>query len=282
MDISGEQDQQAGLRTAIADENIDINMLVLPAAVSTIREKLLGNVTQLSNLLASYTWRDVRVVSINEESRGLLTQISNQIRTWVEQSFASQEPQVRETIVNYLTGNIILDYNRAKRSSLDSFIGKTRSKLGEDPGTEITMQRLQSEVDSYKKFYDLFVSHSQNAAINQSAIKVEAEAKYTVIIPATMPLSPDSPKRFRIFAMGLALGLALGFGAIVTVELLDDSFKKVEDISEYLGLPVIGTIPRMELPYSGSSKKHIPLIIGVAISFLLIIVIVFLHLKRNG
>jgi uncharacterized protein involved in exopolysaccharide biosynthesis len=282
MDITGEQEQQAGLRAAIADENIDIITLVLPANINTLRDKLLDNVTQLSSLLTSYTWKDVRVVSINEESRGLITEIATQTRVWVGQRFMAQAPEVRETIINYLSGNIILDFNRAKRASLDSFIGKTRSKLGEDPGTEITMQRLQSEVDSYKKFYDLFVSHSQNAAINQSAIKVEAEAKFTIIKPATLPLSPDSPRRFRIFGMGLALGLALGFGAIMTVELLDDSFKKVEDVTEFLGLPVIGTIPRMELPFGNSSKKRIPLIIGIAISFLLIIIIIFLHLKKNG
>jgi polysaccharide biosynthesis transport protein len=282
MDIAGERDEQANLRTALAKENVDVNTLVLPANVNALQEKLVGNVTQLSNLLADYTWRDVRVVSINEDSRTLIGEITSQIRLWAEQRYADQTPGVREIIINYISGNIVMDFNSAKRAGLDSFIGKTRARLGEDPGTEITMERLQSEVDNYKKFYDLFVSHSQNAAINQSAIKVEAEAKYTIIKPATLPLVPDSPKKFRIFGMGLALGLALGFGAIMTVELLDDSFKRVEDVTEFLKLPVIGTIPKMDLPFGNSSKKKIPIAIGIAFSFLLIILIVFMHFKKNG
>jgi uncharacterized protein involved in exopolysaccharide biosynthesis len=282
MDIAGEQDQQANLRTALADENVDISALVLPSNINTLRDRLIGNVSQLSDLLANYNWRDVKVVSINEESRSLINEITNQIRTWVEQRFTDKSPDVREVVVEYLSGNIIMDFNRTKRASLDTYIGKTRTKLGEDPGTEITLQRLQSEVDSYKKFYDLFVSHSQNAAINQSAIKVEAEAKYTIIKPASLPLSPDSPKKFRILVMGLALGFALGFAAIMAVELLDDSFKKVEDVTEFLKLPVIGTIPRMELPFSDTSRKRVPLIIGAVISLSLILFIAFLHFKKNG
>ncbi len=282
MDISGEQDQQAGLRSALDVEDFDVKTLVLPANINTLQERLLGNVSKLSDLLTSYNWRDVKVIGLNEESRGLIDQIGTQIRTWVEQRYADRPQNVRETVINYLTGNIILDFNRAKRASLDSYIGKTKSRLGQDPATEITIQRMQSEIDSYKKFYDLFVSHSQNAAISQSAKKVEAEAKYTVIKPASLPLSPDSPNRIRIFGMGLALGMALGFGAIMMVELLDDSFKKVEDVTEYLKLSVVGTIPRMDLPFKGSSRKRLPVILGALISLLLVVFIVFLKYKKNG
>jgi succinoglycan biosynthesis transport protein ExoP len=279
MDISGEQDRQSDLRSALDTEDFDVNTLILPADISTLQEKLLGNISKLSDLLTSYNWRDVKVVSVNEESRGLIDQITSQIRLWVEQRYADQPQNVRDTVIDYLTGNIVLDFNRAKRASLDSYIGKTKSRLGQDPATEIT---IQSEIDSYKRFYDLFVSHSQNAAISQSAKKVEAEAKYTIIKPASLPLAPDSPNRFRILGVGLALGLALGFGAIMIVELLDDSFKRVEDITEYLKLPVVGTIPRMELPFGGSAKKRLPVILGAVISFLLVAFIVFLKYKKNG
>jgi succinoglycan biosynthesis transport protein ExoP len=282
MDISGEQDQQTGLRGALDEDGVDVNTLVLPANISSLQDKLLGNISNLSDLLTSYNWRDVKVVGINEESRSLINEISRQIRLWVDQRYADRSQDVRESIVNYLAGKIVLDFNRTKRAGLDGYIGKTKARLGQDPATEITMNRLQSEIDSYRRFYDLFVSHSQNAAISQSAKKVEAEAKFSIIKPASLPLSPDSPNRLRILAMGLALGMALGFGAIVIVELLDASFKKVEDVTEYLKLPVVGTIPRMDLPFKGSSKKRLPVIVGAVISFLLMVFIVFLKYKKNG
>ena len=282
LDIASQQDHQAGLRSAIDAENIDITTLNLPAEIDSQKAKLLGISERLSQLLSNYNWRDVKVLNLNEESRLLIEQITAEIHSWVQQQFPDRPLATQTTIEQYFTGNIILDYNRAKRASLDMYIGQTKSRLAQDPATAITIERLQSEIDSYKRFYDLFVSHSQNAAINQSAKKVEAEAKFTIIKPASMPLSPDSPKRIRILLMGLGLAITIGLGAILLVELLDNSFKKVEDVHEYLHLSVLGTIPRMDLPFSSLAKKRIPIAIGVSLSFLLVILIIFLNFKKNG
>jgi len=282
IDISERQDHQAGLRTLLDAENVTVSDLVLPAKIMGNREKLLNITSRLSELLTNYSWKDLRVYNLNEESRTLILSISDDIRDWAEQRHADLSSDATETISQYLSGNIILDYERSKRATLDRYISQTRIRLGEDPATEVTMQRLQSEIDSYKKFYDLFVSHSQNAAINQSAKKVEAEAKYTIIKPASLPLAPDSPKRVKILGMGVALGLMLGFGAIMVMELLDSSFKKVEDLSEFLNIPVIGTIPKMNLPFGNVSKKRVPIAIGVSVSFILVLLIIFLNFRKNG
>ena len=46
--------------------------------------------------------------------------------------------------------------------------------------------------------------------------------------------------------MGIMLGLIVGCAAALLVEMLDNSFKKVEDVEEMLGLPVIGVTPKIE------------------------------------
>jgi succinoglycan biosynthesis transport protein ExoP len=60
-----------------------------------------------------------------------------------------------------------------------------------------------------------------------------------------MPLGPVSPDRMKILAMGIVLGLAIGGAAVLVVELMDTSFKKVEDVEEILGLRVIGISPKV-------------------------------------
>ncbi|OGC89760.1 MAG: hypothetical protein A2W25_02635 [candidate division Zixibacteria bacterium RBG_16_53_22] len=282
LDISNQQDIQAALRTRLDQENVDMASISLPAPVTAKRDKLLNTASRLSDLLASYDWRDIRIYSLNEEARNLIVELTNDIGAWVEERFPNYSQELRSLIGEYFTGNIKIDFNRAKRAILDQYILKAKTMVGEDPATEITMARLQSEINSYERFYDLFVSHSQNAAISQSAKKVEAEAKFTIIRAAPLPLSPDSPNRIRILGMGIALGLMIGVGAIMLVELLDNSFKKVEDVTEHLQLPVIGTIPRMEIPFSDTGKRKVPIAIGVSVSFILVLLIIFLNFKRNG
>jgi capsular polysaccharide biosynthesis protein len=50
----------------------------------------------------------------------------------------------------------------------------------------------------------------------------------------------------KIGLMGLALGLVIGGGAVLLVELLDTSFKRVEDVEEVLGVKVLATVPKIE------------------------------------
>jgi capsular polysaccharide biosynthesis protein len=59
-------------------------------------------------------------------------------------------------------------------------------------------------------------------------------------------LAPIYPDRLRIIALGCALGLVLGFAAVLLAEVLDNSLRSIEDTEDYLGLKVLGTIPRIE------------------------------------
>jgi len=56
----------------------------------------------------------------------------------------------------------------------------------------------------------------------------------------------------------------------------------VEDVEKYLGIRVMGTIPRMTLPFGSNLKRKIPIFVGAGISFLLVILIIFLKFKTNG
>jgi len=41
------------------------------------------------------------------------------------------------------------------------------------------------------------------------------------------------------------LGLAFGFSIILGLETIDASIKNVEDVTKYIGVPVLATIPRI-------------------------------------
>jgi len=79
--------------------------------------------------------------------------------------------------------------------------------------------------------------------------------------------------------MGIAVALTFGAAIIVLMEILDSSFIKIEDLESFTGLKVLGTIPRMELPYESGLKRKIPYIIGAGISFMLVVLILFLRSK---
>jgi len=278
-EISSLEGKQREYRGLLLAEGLNVNSINFPFELSGDRNRLLANIEKLTDLLTKHSWRDPKVLNLNEEAKNMLTDLNNRIKIYIETEYSDKSIAIRETISKYLTGELAIEFNLSKRKTLDQSIVTIKSRLTDNPDSEVTMDRLQSEVDNYKTLYDLFVKHSQYAAIDQSARKVEAEAKFSIIKPASLPLGPQSPDKRRLLLMGIIIGLTFGAGIIVLMEILDSSFNKIEDIEGFIGLKVLGTIPRMELPYDSRIKRKIPYIIGAGISFMLVALILFLRSK---
>ncbi len=72
--------------------------------------------------------------------------------------------------------------------------------------------------------------------------KKQAPIKATVVDPASLPMSPVSPKPLRNLGLAAVLGLLLGAGLAVAREMLDTTVKTPDDVSGIANMPVMGTI----------------------------------------
>ena len=80
----------------------------------------------------------------------------------------------------------------------------------------------------------------------------------------------------RLALLGCVMGTLLGFSLIFLVEYLDHSLTTVEEVEQYLGLPVLGTIPRMILRTSKRGRKvriAVFLVLGMLVVVLIVIFI---------
>lgn len=77
----------------------------------------------------------------------------------------------------------------------------------------------------------------------QEIMKVE---NVQVIDKAQVPTGQISPRPMLNIAIAGVLGLMLGVFIAFLVEFLDNSIKTPEDVEKYLGVPVLGTIPKVE------------------------------------
>ncbi|MDJ0676858.1 MAG: polysaccharide biosynthesis tyrosine autokinase [Calothrix sp. MO_167.B42] len=65
------------------------------------------------------------------------------------------------------------------------------------------------------------------------------------ISPALVPQKPISPKIKLNLALGGFLGVLLGIGTALLLEAMDKSLKNVEEAKRLLGVPLLGSIPRV-------------------------------------
>ncbi len=87
----------------------------------------------------------------------------------------------------------------------------------------------------------------------QSLMKVENVA---IVDPAVAPTGASRPQPVRNVMLAAALGLMAGFGLVFLLEYLDNTMKNSDDVARYLELPVLGTIPLIDLHREQKTSPH--------------------------
>ena len=115
----------------------------------------------------------------------------------------------------------------------------------EEEGEEemIDADRLKNELSINEKLYALLRERYEKAMILEASKTKDID----IVNPATMPKAPvQLPTTVNIF-LGGAIGIVLGLVAALIVESMDTSIGTIEDVEEYLRMPVLGVIPHIEV-----------------------------------
>ena len=93
--------------------------------------------------------------------------------------------------------------------------------------------------------YNTLLQRLETAKITQRLQSSKEGTKYTIIDPPRVPLAPIEPNVPLVIVIGLFLGTVVGGGLILMVEFLDRSFLDVQEASEFLGVPLLGVISKI-------------------------------------
>ena len=92
------------------------------------------------------------------------------------------------------------------------------------------------------QIYNQLLTRLETARITQQLDASKEGTRYEVLDPPRLPLKPIKPNRVVVALLGLFLGASAGVGLVLLVEMADRSFHSVEEVAEYLQIPVVGAI----------------------------------------
>jgi len=107
---------------------------------------------------------------------------------------------------------------------------------------EVQLVRLEREARIREKTYMLLTDRFEEMQLLE---QVNAK-QFRMMDKARMPRFPISPNKKRIITLGVLLGMMLSVSIVFLLEYLDDSIRRVDDAEKRLGLPLIGSIPRIQ------------------------------------
>lgn len=99
---------------------------------------------------------------------------------------------------------------------------------------------LLRDLENAQRAYDAVVSR-----LNQTSLESQTtQGSGYILAEATPPLLPSSPKVVLNAVLAIGLGIALGLGAVALLEIADRRVRTVDEVSELLGLPIFGVLPK--------------------------------------
>lgn len=99
---------------------------------------------------------------------------------------------------------------------------------------------LIRDVESAQRAYDAVVTRLSQTSLESQATQSNAY----VLTQAVPPSAPSSPKIVLNAALAIVLGLFLAIGAAIFLEVADRRVRSVDEVSELVGLPLLGILPR--------------------------------------
>lgn len=101
---------------------------------------------------------------------------------------------------------------------------------------------LQQEVQTNKQIYQSLLDRSKeiHASVGTGLSNIQ------IVSEAERPLMPYKPKIPRNLLLALVIGSMGGVGSAFFLEYLDNTIKKVDEVSDRFGIPVLGVVPKAE------------------------------------
>ncbi len=244
FEIQDKKDEEANLISRLAGLGVPRNRLKLneSASLLDLKKDVKDLIESLTSLMQKYRWSDPEILNFNARMYNLIGQIDNETRGLVEDQFGDYEEDIRDLIVQLFVARSDLDILYSRANNLSLALADLNNKINLVPEYEARLDQMDREIAAARELRDKFKEQQESSQISQALLR---ESKHKVIEPAKVPLAPFKPQRSKIAVLGVLLGLAIGVGAALLVEVMDTSFKSLEDIEDALGYPVIGVVPEI-------------------------------------
>ena len=242
------QNERAILVRLRDTDGLDINDLELVDSDQkrTNRKELVSRLSEFGDLLSGHTWSDPQVINFKLRQNDLLNSIESENEALVDEQYSQFDAAIKRDLVQLFSIRDQLDYLHAKKPHLETTLSYLAPGTDRIPDLEAQQAQLERELQMATDIRDGFRRQLESSTISQALLEERSSTKYRQVEPAKIAMMPFKPDRKRILLMGIMLGIAIGGGLVLLIELMDNSFKRVEDVEEVLGLKVIGISPKVD------------------------------------
>ena len=236
--------EQNSLEKQLREFQLDKLKFKFTDTIVELRTTIDGLISSYASMMEKYPWNDQSIVNVNIRINDNTRLLESTITRTLEDEFSTYPENQKVILIRNVIVRENIDILNSKKRRLTQSLNNIENSINQIPKLQSEIAELMNEVAEYRKYRDAF--KTEETTVGLLSDRAKERTTYKVIEPAKLPLEPFWPNKRNIILIGFVLGFVLGGGFVFLFELLDNSFKRVEDIEEELGVKVVATIPKIE------------------------------------
>lgn len=183
-----------------------------------------------------------RLAEQEAELAGLLKNLTDQhprVQN-LQASIAENRIKLQTELMRIARGEVSL--SETQQSTLQRIITQEEKELAKLPATETRLARLMLDYSVAEGIYTLLAKRYEEARISE----IMESTNIQVFDMAFLPEDPVRPRKTLNLSIAAFLGLFIGTMSTFVVEYFFKTIDTAEDLHRYLGLNVIGIVPRLD------------------------------------
>ncbi len=216
----------------------------------TIEEQLRNLQGQLTTLESRYTAEHPDVVKMRNQIAELKKKLSETpstdspstgTRTTVD------PPQIQKLRATLRQDDLNIAELTKRQAQIQDQIRVLEGRIQSSPMVEQQLKELTRNYQSAVDFYNDLLKKQQNSAIATDLTHQQQGEQLNVLDPPSLPTTPSFPKVMNFAGGGLGGGAALGLAILYILMAMDQSLHTERDVEVFLKLPVLTSVPMLEV-----------------------------------
>lgn len=217
---------------SVADNNV----------ITALQKQLATLETQRINYLDKYTEKHPKVLEVNKEIAGIRQSLNTEIARIASLETSSTNMVHQGLLADKFKSEAEMKVAQSNLNTISELEGRYNEDVQRLSETEQQYLSLLRDSKVAQEIYVMLAKRLEEAKVAEVAVSTEVQ----VVDAPTLPEKPVKPKKALTLVLAFLLGLFGSSGYVIARELMNRTIKTTDDVSTYLGLPVLGQVPSSE------------------------------------
>jgi polysaccharide chain length determinant protein (PEP-CTERM system associated) len=263
--LNRDQEDKTYLESLLSQQTAEWKASQTGKSPQTLQEQLALLQNKLAAMRIQYTDTYPDVIELKQEIAALKKKIAIQpvqkrTRTVSKGlNLASEPPQIGQLQAQLHSLNLSIRIAQRDQARVRRQIQSYEGNLRMTPAVEQQYKDITRNYQTALAFYNNLLTKEDESQMSTSLQQQQGGQQLEVLDPADLPHKPSFPNYERFAGGGLMVGLILGLGAALLLEMRDKALRDETDVTFFLELPTLALVPSLQKTsrrrLGGASKR---------------------------